>query len=123
MKNFQPDGRHTVTPRIITPKPEEMVHFVKEVFCGQGEFQVNRPAEIRIGDSLIMISDGGGLREPVSAFLYVYVENADETYQRAVEAGAETLELPSDQPYGDRRAMVKDPWGNLWQIASHKPGK
>jgi PhnB protein len=59
----------------------------------------------------------------VSAFLYVYVENVDETYQRAVEAGAETLELPSDQPYGDRRAMVKDPWGNVWQIASHKPGK
>ena len=123
MEHFQPDGRHTVTPRIITPKPEEMVHFVKEVFRGQGEFHVNRPAEIRIGDSLIMISDGGGLREPVSAFLYVYVENVDETYQRAVEAGAETLELPSDQPYGDRRAMVKDPWGNLWQIASHKPGK
>ena len=120
MKHFQPDGRHTVTPRIITPKPEEMVHFVKEVFRGQGEFHVNRPAEIRIGDSLIMISDGGGLREPVSAFLYVYVENVDETYQRAVEAGAETLELPSDQPYGDRRAMVKDPWGNLWQIASCK---
>ena len=123
MKHFQPDGRHTVTPRIITPKPEEMVHFVKEVFRGQGEFHVNRPAEIRIGDSLIMISDGGGLREPVSAFLYVYVENVDETYQRAVEAGAETLEIPSDQLYGDRRAMVKDPWGNLWQIASRKHGK
>ena len=123
MKHFQPNGRHTVTPRIITRKPEEMVHFVKEVFCGQGEFHVNRPAEIRIGDSLIMISDGGGLREPVSAFLYVYVENVDETHQRAVEAGAETLELPSDQPYGDRRAMVKDRWGNLWQIASRKHGK
>ena len=123
MKHFQPDGRHTVTPRIITPKPEEMVHFVKEVFRGQGEFHVNRPAEIRIGDSLIMISDGGGVREPVSAFLYVYVENVDETYKRAVEAGAETLELPSDQPYGDRRAMVKDPWGTLWQIASRTHGK
>jgi PhnB protein len=123
VKHFQPDGRHTVTPRIITPKPEEMIHFVKEVFRGQGEFHVNRPAEIRIGDSLIMISDGGGLREPVSAFLYVYVENVDETYQRAVEVGAETLELPSDQPYGDRRAMVKDPWGNLWQIASRTHGK
>ena len=123
MKIFQPDGWHTVTPRIITPKPEEMVHFVKEVFRGQGEFDVNRPAEIRIGDSLVMISDGGGLREPVSSFLYVYVENVDETYQRAVEAGAKTLELPSDQPYGDRRAMVKDPWGNLWQIASRKQGK
>jgi hypothetical protein len=74
VEHFQPNGRHTVTPRIITPQPEEMVHFVKEVFRGQGEFHVNRPAEIRIGDSLIMISDGGGLREPVSAFLYVYVE-------------------------------------------------
>jgi len=119
VKHFQPDDRHTVTPRIITPKPEEMVRFVKEVFRGQGEFHVNRPSEIRIGDSLIMISDGDGLREPAPAFLYVYVENVDETYRRAVEAGAETLELPADQPYGDRRAMVQDPWGNLWQIASH----
>jgi PhnB protein len=118
MNRFQPDGWHTVTPRIITSDPEEMVRFVKEVFQGQGEFQVNRPAEIRIGDSLIMISDGGGLREPVSGFLYVYVENVDKTYRRAVEAGAETLEPPSDLPYGDRRAMVKDAWGNLWQIAS-----
>jgi PhnB protein len=122
MNRFQPDGWHTVTPRIITSRPEEMVRFVKEVFRGQGEFHVNRPAEIRIGDSLIMISNGDGLRESVSAFLYVYVENVDETYERAVEAGAETLEPPSDLPYGDRRAMVKDLWGNLWQIASRKHG-
>jgi uncharacterized glyoxalase superfamily protein PhnB len=123
MNRFQPDGWHTVTPRIITSKPEEMVHFVKEIFRGEGEFQVNRPTEIRIGDSLIMISTGDGLREPVSAFLYVYVEDVDQTYRRAVEAGAETLELPSDLPYGDRRAMVKDAWGNLWQIASRKHAK
>jgi PhnB protein len=58
----------------------------------------------------------------VSAFLYVYVENVDETYQRAIEAGAETLEGPSDLPYGDRRAMVRDLWGNLWQLASRKHG-
>jgi uncharacterized glyoxalase superfamily protein PhnB len=123
MNRFQPDGWHTVTPRIITSNPEEMVRFVKEVFHGQGEFRVNRPAEIRIGDSLIMISSGDGLREPMAAFLYVYVENVDETYRRAVEAGAETLERPSDLPYGDRRAMVKDLWCNLWQIASRKHGK
>jgi PhnB protein len=122
MNRFQPDGWHTVTPRIITSEPEEMVRFVRQVFCGQGEFHVNRPAEIRIGDSLIMISNGAGLREPVSAFLYIYVENVDETYRRAVEAGAESLELPADLPYGDRRAMVKDVWGNLWQIASRRHG-
>jgi len=123
MNRFQPDGRHTVTPRIITSNPEGLVRFVKEVFHGQGEFHVNRPTEIQIGDSIIMISAGGGLREPASAFLYVYVENVDETYQRAVAAGAETIELPSDLPYGDRRAMVKDQRGNLWQMASHKHGK
>ena len=122
MNSFQPDGWPTVTPRIITSQPEEMIRFVKEVFGAQGEFHVNRPAEIRIGDSMIMISDGGGLREPVSAFLYVYVENVDETYQRAIQAGAETLEVPSNLQYGDRRAMVRDLWGNLWQIASRKRG-
>jgi PhnB protein len=122
MNRFQPDGWHTVTPRIITSKPDELVRFVKEVFRGQGEFHVNRPAEISIGDSMIMVSNGDGLREPMSAFLYVYVQNVDETYQRALEAGAESLEIPSDLPYGDRRAMVKDLWGNLWQIASRKHG-
>ena len=122
MNRSQPDGWHTVTPRIITPRPEELVGFVKEVFRGMGEFRVDRPTEIRIGDSLIMISHGDGRRQPMPAFLYVYVDDVDETYQRAVEAGAETLELPSDLPYGDRRAMVKDAWGNLWQIASRRLG-
>jgi PhnB protein len=122
MKRFQPDGWHTVTPRIITSEPGELVRFVKQVFRGEGEFHIKRPAEIRIGDSMIMISNGNGLRGHVSAFLYVYVENVDETYQRAIAAGAESLEIPSDLPYGDRRAMVKDRWGNLWQIASRTHG-
>ena len=118
MNRFQPQGWPTIIPRIITSQPEEMVRFVKEVFGGQGEYHDNRPAEIRIGDSLIMISSGDGLREFMPAFLYVYVENVDETYGRAIEAGAESLELPADLPYGDRRAMVRDVWGNLWQMAS-----
>jgi PhnB protein len=123
MKRFQPRDRHTVTPRIITPDPKGLVRFIKKAFHGQGTFHLNRPSEIRIGDSVIMISDGDGLRKPVAAFLYVYVENVDETYRRAVNAGAEILEAPSDQPYGDRRAMVKDQWENLWQIASQNPRK
>jgi hypothetical protein len=121
MNRFQPDGWHTVT-RIITPTPGEMVGFVKHVFYGQGDFQSGRPSEIRVGDSVIMISDGDGLRPAMPAFLYVYVADVDEIYRRAVEAGAESLELPSDQQYGDRRAMVKDAWGNLWQIASRRQG-
>jgi PhnB protein len=58
-------------------------------------------------------------REPMPAFLYIYVVDADSTYRRALEAGATSLERPQDLPYGDRRAMVRDPWGNTWQIATH----
>jgi PhnB protein len=56
-------------------------------------------------------------REPFPAFLYVYVDDADDTFQRAVDAGAQVLEEPLDTPYGDRRAMVRDPFGNILQIA------
>jgi uncharacterized glyoxalase superfamily protein PhnB len=52
------------------------------------------------------------------AFLYVYVENADETYRQAIAAGAESIETPADMPYGDRRATVRDSWANVWQIAT-----
>jgi uncharacterized glyoxalase superfamily protein PhnB len=54
------------------------------------------------------------------AFLYVYVDDSDSTYKRALLAGATSLEEPADMPYGDRRAMVRDRWGNTWQIATHK---
>jgi uncharacterized glyoxalase superfamily protein PhnB len=70
-----------------------------------------------------MISDGGGLRAAIPAFLHVYVANADITYERAMAAGATSLEPPAEMPYGDRRAMVRDRWGNTWQIATYKqPG-
>jgi PhnB protein len=58
-------------------------------------------------------------REAMLAFLYVYVENADETYQRAIAAGAESIEKPADMPYGDRRA-TRDSWANVWQIATNR---
>jgi len=120
MSQFQPDGWHTVTPRIIVPDPENLITFVKQVFHARGEFRPGLPAEIRIGDSVVMISDGGGLRDTAPAFLYVYVEDADSTYSRAMAANAVSIEEPADMPYGDRRATVKDQWGNTWQIATHK---
>jgi uncharacterized glyoxalase superfamily protein PhnB len=67
-----------------------------------------------------MISDGGGQRETTPAFLYVYDENADETYRLAVDAGAASLEKPIDTPYGDRHATVLDSWGNSWEIATRR---
>ena len=114
---FQPAGWHTVTPRIIVSDAAMLVDFVKGVFGATGDYRSGAPAEMRIGDSIIMISDAG-VRKPMPSCLYVYVENADETWQRAVGAGAQSVEAPSDMPYGDRRAMVKDPWGNTWQIAT-----
>jgi uncharacterized glyoxalase superfamily protein PhnB len=65
-----------------------------------------------------MISDTS-FREAMGAFLYVYVENTDETYRLALRAGARSLEEPADMPYGDRRCMFEDRWGNTWQVATH----
>lgn len=107
----------TVTPRIVVDDVEGLIGFLVEVFGAEGEHVEGRPAEIRIGDSMLMIAPGGQ-RDLFPAFLYVYVDDADATYQRAVAAGAETIEEPLDTPYGDRRAMVRDPFGNLLQIAT-----
>jgi PhnB protein len=115
--DFRPPGWPTVTPRIIVRGAEMLVAFVKEVFGATGDYRREAPAELRIGDSIIMISETG-VREPMPACLYVYVKNADLTWQQAVKAGAQSLESPSNTPYGDRRAMVKDRWGNTWQIAT-----
>jgi PhnB protein len=116
---FQPAGWHTVTPRIIVHGAEKLVAFVKNVFGAEGQYHPRAPAELRLGDSIIMISDAG-VRDPMTACLYVYVESADTTWQRAIEAGAQSIESPLNTPYGDRRGMVKDPWGNTWQIATRR---
>jgi len=119
MVRFQPEGWHTVTPRIVARDPESLVGFIKSVFEATGEYRVGLPAEMKIGDSVVMVS-GGGERALSPAFLYVYVSDTDAAYRRASAAGATALEEPIDMPYGDRRAMVKDSWGNIWQIATHK---
>jgi PhnB protein len=112
-------GYRSITPRIVVDDVEGQVHFLREVFAATGNIEQGRPAEVHIGDSAIMISSTAE-REPFPAFLYVYVDDADETFQRAVEAGAQVLEEPLDTPYGDRRAMVRNPFGNVLEIA-HPP--
>ena len=92
------------------------------MFGAIGEIPPDRPAEVRIGDSLILITPATQ-RELFPAFLYVYVDDADEVYRRALAAGASSLELPLDTPYGDRRAMVRDPFGNVFQIAHQLSGR
>lgn len=113
-----PAGWPALIPRIAVDDPEGLVAFIQHVFGAVGRFHRERPSELRIGDSLLMI--GSTIeRQPMPAFLYVYVEDTDSVYQRALDRGAESLETPRDMPYGDRRAMVRDPWGNTWQIATH----
>ena len=109
-------GYRSVTPRVVVDDVAAQVHFLREVFAAAGDVEPGRPAEIHIGDSVIMISSTAE-REPFPAFLNVYVDDADEAFQRAVDAGAQVLEEPLDTPYRDRRAMVRDPFGNILQIA------
>ena len=116
-----PTGFHTVTPRLVVTDTEKQVEFLRAVFDASGEVHRDRPAEVRIGDSLLMVSPAGA-RDPFPAFLYVYVDDTDVTYRRAMEVGAVSLEEPLDTPYGDRRAMVRDPFGNVFQIAHTKGG-
>ena len=116
--NFTPKGWRTVTPRIVANDAKGLVEFLEKVFGATGEYRQDRPSEIRIGDSVIMISDAD-VRDPMPAFLYVYVEDTDAAYQRAIAAGADSLEEPFDTPYGDRRCMIEDKWRNTWQIATY----
>jgi RimJ/RimL family protein N-acetyltransferase/uncharacterized glyoxalase superfamily protein PhnB len=114
-----PTGYHTVTPRMVVSDVEGAVQFLRATFGATGDVLGGRPAEMRIGDSLVMVTQAGA-REPFPALLYVYVADADATYLSALAAGAVSLEEPRDTPYGDRRAMVRDPYGNVLQIA-HRP--
>jgi PhnB protein len=109
-------GFHSVTPRIVVADVEAQIAFLQSVFDATGEYVAGRPAEIRIGDSLVMVTPAGA-RDLFPGFLYVYVDDADGAYRRALSAGAVSLEEPVDTPYGDRRAMVRDPFGNVWQVA------
>lgn len=119
MPEWIPDGFHSVTPRLVAADAEKLVTFLKNALGASGDLPNEGPAQLRIGDSLVMVSESGP-REATEAFLYLYVEDADATYGRAIAAGATSLEAPADMAYGDRRAMVRDPGGNVWQIATYR---
>ncbi len=120
MTKFIPEGWHTVTPRIVVEDPATLVRFLTHAFDASGECADDAPSQMKIGDSIILVSRSGP-RKPMPAFLYLYVDDTDTTYKRALEAGAVPLEEPRETPYGDRRAMVTDPCGNDWQIATYRP--
>jgi len=119
-------GYQTVTPYLTVKRAEQLVEFVKEAFGATEVFRTigsagGLHAEVTIGDSKLMIG-GYETVEEIPTALHVYVPDADAVYQRALEAGATSVEEPVDQFYGDREAGVKDPTGNVWWIATHKLG-
>ena len=115
------DGARSVTPRMFVADVEGAVTFLREVFGATGEVQPRRPSDVRLGDSTIMVSDDTE-RGLFPAFLYVYVWDADAAFARAISSGARSIEDPVDTPYGDRRATVQDPFGNIFQIADRRDG-
>ena len=117
---YRPEGWPAVVPRIFVADAPGLIDFMRTVFGATGEDR-HGPAEIWIGDSVVLVSDDSA-RGKVPACLYVYAPDADACFGRAVAAGAEVVEPPIDMPYGDRRATVRDRWGNLWQIATRRPG-
>ena len=121
-----PAGFRSLTPYVIVPGADAFITFAKEVFGAEEVFRMRQPdgsighAELRIGDSMLEVSDGGGAWPPRPAAIHVYLPDADAAYRRAVAAGARTLIAPTDMPYGDREADVTDPFGNNWYIGTHK---
>ncbi|MBV8451826.1 MAG: VOC family protein [Deltaproteobacteria bacterium] len=114
-----PEGWHTVTPRLFAAEAAKLVDFLKHAFAASGSFQHGGPSEIHIGDSIVMVSEAGA-RDAMPAFLYLYLDDIDGAYRRALERGASVIEEPQDMFYGDRRDTVRDSFGNIWQIATHK---
>jgi uncharacterized glyoxalase superfamily protein PhnB len=120
MTSWKPAGWHSITPRLVADDPDALVEFLRRAFGAIGDSHADRPAELRIGDSIVMVSGTFEGRGPTEALLYLYVEDADATYARAIAAGATSTESPRDLPYGDRRAIVRDPSGNTWQVATRR---
>ncbi len=129
-----PEGYHSVTPYLIIKGAADAIEFYKKAFGATELFRFPAPdgkighAEIKIGDSPIMLADefaemghkgpralGGS---PVS--LMIYLEDVDTVFNRAVEAGASVKEAVQDKFYGDRTGTLTDPFGHVWHVSTHK---
>ena len=114
----------TVTPYLVVSDADAELAFLKTAF-GATELNCQRRpdntvmhAEITIGDTLVMLGQAGGSWMPRSAALYLWVEDVDATYARALEAGAKSESAPEDKPYGHRNAGVIDRNGVTWWIGA-----
>ena len=128
-----PDGYHSVTPYLIVKGAVGALECYKKGLGATELFRIDAPggkighAEIKIGDSPIMLADENseiGARSPQTiggtpVFIMLYVENVDDRFKQALDAGATEVQAIQDQFYGDRSGTLKDPYGHLWTIATH----
>jgi uncharacterized glyoxalase superfamily protein PhnB len=118
-----PEGYHTVCPYIVVAGVAQLIDFAKQAFDAKEVHVSKRPdgtimhAEVKIGDSIVMMGESPEKKFP--AMLHLYVEDVDAVYQRALAAGAKSMREPADQPYGDRSGGVEDAFGNQWWLATH----
>jgi uncharacterized glyoxalase superfamily protein PhnB len=120
-----PEGFHTVTPVLTVQGAAKLIDFLKQAFDAEELYRLDGPnstvlhAEVKIGDSMIMVGEATDQWKPMQVAVALYVRDADEWYRRALRAGATSVREPSDQFYGDRSAGVKDFAGNHWWIHTH----
>jgi len=124
MANIDKNTYRTVTPYLVVPDADAELKFLVSAFGAvESECQRNADhsimhAEVKIGDSLIMMGQSNDEWKSLKAALYLWVENVDEVYSKALAAGATSQTAPEDKPYGHRTAGVLDPCGNTWWIGS-----
>jgi len=121
---FKPDGYTTVSPYLIVDGASRTIEFLVRVFAAT---EIRRfpdengritHAEVRIGDTVVMIADGAEGWPPIPAHVHVYVEDADATFRLALEAGATAVQEPTKRDDPDKRGGVKDVGGTTWWIAT-----
>jgi PhnB protein len=129
-----PDGYHVITPYLIIKGAAAAIDFYKKAFGATELVRMPQPdgrvghAELKIGDSCIMLADEFPEMETVgpktlgntSVGLLLYVENADAVFDKAISLGAKVKKPMADQFYGDRNGTLEDPFGHKWTIATHK---
>lgn len=125
--NFKPDRYSTVSPYLIAAGAQKVIDFLKNAFGATELRRYDMPdgsimhAEVRIGDTVIMIGDAGKDWPAVPSHVHVYVEDVDATFARALDAGGISVQKPERKEQDpDRRGGVKDPAGNTWWIATQQ---
>ncbi|MFD4502372.1 VOC family protein [Streptomyces sp. NPDC058457] len=123
--NAAPDGYTTVAPWVVTDDTGAFLDFVTQAFGGTELGRVPTEdglighAEIRIGDTVVLAFDRHPDWPGLPSLLRVFVADADDTFDRAVAAGAEVVTSPADDAFGQRGGRVKDPFGNIWWVVAH----